>query len=203
MSDLLKRTMDILVSASLLVVTTPLWVVIAVAIRIESRGPVFYRAVRMGRNSESFAMHKFRTMRHAPDEQGPAITAGGDLRVTRVGSVLRRTKLDELPQLFDVLVGTMSLVGPRPEDPKYLPLYDDDTLRVLSMKPGISGPTAIAFRQEESLLAAVDDPEREYIERILPKKLQMDLQYVDDHSIGGDIKIMLETVKALFQRAAA
>jgi lipopolysaccharide/colanic/teichoic acid biosynthesis glycosyltransferase len=194
-----KRLFDLLVAAIGLVLTAPVTVLCAGAIKLGSRGPILYRATRVGKDGDAFTMHKFRTMTNVPEGGGSRITARGDARVTRMGRVLRASKLDELPQLWDVLRGDMSLVGPRPEDPHYVALYDEEQRRVLSVRPGVTGPTAIAFRHEEQLLAAADDPEHVYIHQVLPAKLAIDLDYVDHRSFLGDVAILLRTLTAVFR----
>lgn len=198
----MKRIFDLAMSLAGLVLTAPLWLVIALAIKTTSRGPVFYRATRAGRGGRRFTMHKFRTMTDVPDEERPRITVGGDVRVTSVGRWLRAAKLDELPQLYDVLVGNMSLVGPRPEDPHYVGGYDERQRQVLSVRPGITGPTAIAFRHEEKMLSSASDPERVYVEEILPAKLEMDLAYVHTRSFSGDVAVLMQTLISIFKRDA-
>jgi lipopolysaccharide/colanic/teichoic acid biosynthesis glycosyltransferase len=195
-----KRLLDIVIASFVLVITSPILLVAAVAIAVASPGPVFYRAERIGKDGIPFTMWKFRTMR-VSDDPGAAITKGGDPRITPVGRVLRKMKLDELPQLMNVVKGDMSLVGPRPEAPKYVMNYTSEQRRVLSVRPGVTGPAAIAYRHEEAILAAADDLEKTYVEVVLPEKLQMDLQYVERHTLGGDLAIMARTLRALFVRS--
>lgn len=197
--DAVKRVFDVVVATLAIIVTVPLWFVIAVAIKAASRGPVIYRAARVGKNGRTFQILKFRTMTPDDGPAGPLVTRLGDPRVTFLGQWLRRTKLDELPQLVNVLRGDMSLVGPRPEDPHYVALYSDEQRRVLTVRPGIVGPAAIEYRHEEAVLASAEDFERAYIEVVLPRKLQIDLEYVDHHSLWGDVKILLTAADALFR----
>jgi lipopolysaccharide/colanic/teichoic acid biosynthesis glycosyltransferase len=191
-----------------LIVLAPLIVALAIAVRLTSRGPAFHRAERFG-PSGKFRLHKLRTMERDAAARGPGITAAGDSRVTRLGRFLRRTKLDELPQLWDVVRGEMALVGPRPEDPRYVDLSDPLHREVFAVRPGITGPTALEYRDEETLLAAAaldaaradgrtaatdDDLDRAYRETILPAKLAMDAEYIRSRSAGGDLAILGRTI---------
>jgi lipopolysaccharide/colanic/teichoic acid biosynthesis glycosyltransferase len=174
---------------------------IALVIRFDSPGPIFFRQVRVGRFGHEFRIHKFRTMHHDARAAGPLFTVSGDPRITRVGHWLRRTKLDELPQLLDVLAGDMSLVGPRPEVPHYVAMYPDGLRdRILSVRPGITDEASLAFRHESDLLAATTDPEADYVGLVLPAKLAIYRRYVDQHSMAGDIGILLRTLALMFKR---
>ena len=202
-SDGLKRALDIGLAGLGLLVLAPLLAVVALLIRLESRGPVFFRQTRVGRHGEPFRIFKFRTMEHAPQGGGPQLTVAGDERITRVGAVLRRTKLDELPQLIDVLRGTMSLVGPRPEVPRYVEHYPPgDRERVLSVRPGITDFASLRYRDENALLARASDPEREYLDVILPSKLRYALDYVDHGSVAGDLRVLGLTVRTVFSASS-
>jgi lipopolysaccharide/colanic/teichoic acid biosynthesis glycosyltransferase len=193
-----KRLLDLLLAGTGLVLLVPLLVLIALAIKLDSPGPVFYRQVRVGRCGREFRIHKFRTMTHNPADRGPQLTVGVDARITRVGAVLRRTKLDELAQLFDVLEGTMSLVGPRPEVPRYVALYPAALReKVLSVRPGITDFASIEYRDESTLLAQSRDPERTYREVILPAKLALQARYVDLCSLKTDLSILVRTLRKL------
>ena len=199
--DAAKRTLDVLLSALGLVVLSPLFAFIALRIKRDAPGPVFFRQQRVGRGGRLFRIHKFRTMRVTAD--GPQITAEGDARITASGRWLRRGKLDELPQLIDVLRGDMSLVGPRPEVPRYIALYPDDVrCAVLSVRPGITDRAALEFRDEERLLAAArargEDLESVYVRDVLPVKQRYYLDYVRRHSLAGDLCILLATLRTLF-----
>ena len=197
-SDLAKRALDLGLTLAALPLALPLMVAIALWVRLDSPGPALFRQERVGRGGCLFRIHKFRTM-HA-DGAGPQVTAAGDTRVTRAGRWLRRTKLDELPQLIDVLKGDMSLVGPRPEVPRYMALYPDEARqRILSVRPGITDRAAIEFRDEELLLAHATDPERVYVERIMPVKLRYYLDYVAQRTLIGDLRILFDTVRALLR----
>ena len=173
----------------------------ALAIKLDSPGPVFYRQVRVGLRGREFRIHKFRTMAHDPGDRGPQLTVGLDARITRVGAFLRRTKLDELAQLFDVFEGTMSLVGPRPEVPRYVALYPAALReKVLSVRPGITDFASIEYRDEGTLLARSADPERTYREVILPAKLALQARYVDRSGLGTDLVLIGRTVWAIIAR---
>jgi lipopolysaccharide/colanic/teichoic acid biosynthesis glycosyltransferase len=191
-----KRAFDIIVSAAGLLLLSPVLLLIALIVRLTSPGPVLYRARRVGRDGQEFTLCKFRSMVDA--RQGPAITGARDPRVTPVGRVLRRAKLDELPQLFNALRGDMSLVGPRPEDPRYVALYTPAQRAILAIRPGITSRASLEFRHEEALLAG-PDYETRYIQDIMPAKLAIDLDYMRRITLWGDIVIILRTLLALFR----
>ncbi len=175
-----------------LLLLAPVLLLAAAWVKLDSPGPALFRQTRVGRHGVPFTIHKFRTMRVAP---GAAITVGADPRITRSGQVLRQTKLDELPQLWDVLRGAMSLVGPRPELPRYVALYPADLReRVLAVRPGITDPASLAFSHEAELLAAAADPEREYREVILPAKLKLSADYAATASLATDLRLILATL---------
>lgn len=195
-----KRLLDLLVTLLLLPVALPLMAAIALWVRLDSPGPALFRQQRVGRGGRLFRIHKFRTMQQA--EGGPQITARGDARITRAGRWLRAAKLDELPQLIDVLRGDMSLVGPRPEVPRYMALYPDEARRlILSVRPGVTDRATIEFRDEERLLAAASDPERAYVEQVMPIKQRYYLDYVARRSLAGDVGILIDTLRAVLGRA--
>ena len=189
-----KRTFDCIVALFGLIVTSPVMVGAAVAVRLSSSGPVLHRGRRVGRDGHVFEVLKFRSMR--VDVVGSAVTAADDPRVTRAGAVLRRFKLDELPQLWNVLAGEMSIVGPRPEDTSYVVAYTDDQRRILRWRPGITSPASIRFRHEEHLLAAADDRVAAY-EQISAEKIDTDIAYFEWASLIGDIGILLRTLVAV------
>jgi lipopolysaccharide/colanic/teichoic acid biosynthesis glycosyltransferase len=195
---MLKRPFDLLASAIGLVFLSPLFALIALLIRLSSPGPIFYRARRVGRCGREFTLYKFRSMVANADRQGPGITTAGDPRVTPIGRVLRRTKLDELPQLWNVLRGDMSLVGPRPEDPRYVALYTPEQRRVLDVRPGITSLASIEYRHEEAVLRGPDWEQR-YIREVMPAKLTIDLRYVQQATLFTDLLIILRTLLALFR----
>ncbi len=196
----MKRFLDLVVSGAGLVMMSPVLLAAAIAIKLESPGPAFYSGRRVGKDGRPFQIVKLRTMRPGADRQGPAVTAGDDPRITAVGRLLRRTKIDELPQLFNVLKGEMSLVGPRPEHPDYVERYTPEQRRVLSVRPGITGPTALAFVDEEELLRGTD-AQAVYLDQVMPQKLAVDLEYVDKASLAGDIRLLGRTVLVLLRRA--
>ena len=193
-----KRLFDLLLSGVGLVLLAPLMLVIALWIKLDSAGPVMFRQERVGRFGVPFRIHKFRTMVDAP---GPQITVGADKRITRAGAVLRHFKLDELPQLIDVLRGAMSLVGPRPEVPRYVALYPAALRdKVLSVRPGITDLASIRFRDENALLSAASDPEREYTEVVMPAKLRYAAEYVEHATLATDLRLIGLTIKTLLRR---
>lgn len=196
-----KRVFDLLAAGVGLVVLSPLLAAIAFAVKLDSPGPVFFRQQRVGRHGVPFRIHKFRTMAHDPAAGGPQITVGADPRITRVGAFLRRHKLDELPQLIDVVQGTMSLVGPRPEVPRYVALYPG-TLRdkVLSVRPGITDPASLAFSDEAEQLARCADPEREYVQVVMPRKLALAARYAEGSTLVQDLRILWLTLRRLAAR---
>jgi lipopolysaccharide/colanic/teichoic acid biosynthesis glycosyltransferase len=190
------------IAAVALLLLSPLLAAIALAIKLDSRGPVFFRQERVGRGGAPFRIHKFRTMVHAPQSDGPLLTVGADARITRVGARLRRSKLDELAQLIDVLQGTMSLVGPRPEVPRYVAMYPRELReQVLSVRPGITDPVSIEFRDESEQLAMSADPEREYVERILPLKLERAARYARNATLASDVAVLWRTLRLVAGRS--
>ncbi len=190
----MKRLFDIVASGLGLSFLSPLFLIVAIWIKLDSPGPVFFRQVRVGRFNKDFRIFKFRTMRVGSDK-GSQITIGGrDPRVTRAGYWLRKFKIDELPQLINVFIGDMSLVGPRPEVRRYVDLYTPEQMHVLDVRPGITDAASIKFRNESEFLKQVEDPEKHYIEVIMPMKLDLYLQYANYHSFKGDIRLILETI---------
>jgi len=198
-----KRLFDLLLAGAGVLLLAPLLVVIAMWIKLDSRGPALFRQERVGRFGVPFQIHKFRTMVDDPSARGPQITVGNDARITRAGRFLRHYKLDELPQLFDVLRGAMSMVGPRPEVPRYVALYPAALRdKVLSVRPGITDLASIEFRDENALLSKAADPEREYIEVVLPAKVRYAAEYVDHATLRTDLRLMRLTLRALVMREA-
>jgi lipopolysaccharide/colanic/teichoic acid biosynthesis glycosyltransferase len=195
-----KRLFDICASGVGLMILLPLFLAVSVAVRLDSRGPIFFRQERVGRYGKPFRIHKFRTMVVDAEARGMQITVGADSRVTRVGMFLRRYKLDELPQLIDVLLGKMSLVGPRPEVPRYVACYPDDVRDlVLSVRPGITDRASIEFKDENEILGRADNPQHAYVEQVLPIKLRYYVDYVRNRSFLGDIKIIFFTLAAIIR----
>ncbi|HXS83346.1 MAG TPA: SDR family NAD(P)-dependent oxidoreductase [Methylomirabilota bacterium] len=199
----MKRALDVVLSALGLAVLWPAFLVFAALIKAEDGGPVLFRQQRVGRNLKTFFILKFRTMRVDAAESGPAITVRGDDRVTRAGRLLRPLKLDELPQLWNVLVGDMSLVGSRPEVPRYVDLYRAEYTEILKIRPGITDPASIRYRDENQLLDRAEDAERDYVERILPEKLRLSRHYTRNASVGWDIQLVITTLASLFYPARA
>lgn len=173
---------------------------VAVAVKCSSRGPVFFRQVRVGKNGRKFRIYKFRTMVADAEKKGMQITVGGDSRVTGIGRVLRKTKVDELPQLFNVFAGQMSFVGPRPEVPHYVEMYSDYQKNVLRIKPGITELASIVYRDENDVLAKSEDPERTYIEEIMPEKIKLNMQYMQKMNVFYDIYLIFRTFAAVLKR---
>ena len=199
-----KRIFDLVFSALALLLLAPMFALVALAIRWDTPGPVFFRQDRVGRLGRPFRIRKFRTIMVNAPSQGPALTIGQDPRITRVGVWLRRTKLDELPQLRDVLQGHMSLVGPRPEVPQYVALYPPELReRVLAVRPGITDPVSLKLADEARVLAASSDPERTYREELLPAKLREAVAYAEQASLWSDLRIIAATVHALWFKASA
>ena len=189
----MKRLFDIIASGLGLLVLSPLFLVLAIWIKLDSKGPVFYRQVRVGKDNKDFRIFKFRSMRVGSDK-GSLVTIGGrDPRITRSGYIIRKLKLDELPQLINVFVGDMSLVGPRPEVRHYVNYWTPEQMRVLDVRPGITDPASIKFRNENELMEQAEDPEDYYINVIMQEKLKLYLDYVDHHTFWGDIALIFKT----------
>lgn len=195
-----KRAFDLVCTVPSLVLLAPLFLGIALLVKVADGGPVFYRQVRAGYRGRPFRLWKFRTMIPDAEKRGPPITVGSDSRITRVGVLLRRFKLDELPQVFNVLVGEMSLVGPRPEVPRYVRRYTREQRRVLDLVPGVTDPASLRYRQEATLLGQTADPERRYLEDVLPEKIRLSLDYAARATRWSDLWIVLRTLGALVRR---
>ena len=193
----MKRIFDVTASGLGLLLLSPLFLIVAIWIRLDSPGPVFYRQTRVGRYNKDFRLLKFRSMRIGSDKKGLITVGGRDPRVTRSGYWIRKYKLDELPQLINVFKGDMSLVGPRPEVRKYVDLYTPEQLHVLDVRPGITDMASIRYRNENELLEQAADPEQFYRDTVMQDKLRINLEYVSDHSFFKDIKIILLTFKAV------
>ncbi|MFS2189109.1 sugar transferase [Mucilaginibacter sp. Mucisp84] len=194
-----KRLFDIGISLIALIMLLPLFILIAIAIKINSRGSAFYKQTRVGKDGNEFELFKFRTMYINSDRAGLLTIGSKDYRITSVGYWLRKYKLDELPQLLNVLKGDMSFVGPRPEVRKYVNLYTPAQLRVLSVKPGVTDWASIKYFDENDILAGSDDPEDMYIKVIVPSKISKNLEYIDNQDLFMDLKIILSTIKRIFQ----
>lgn len=195
-----KRLIDATLSLMALIVLSPILVIVGILIKCSSPGAILYWQDRVGRDGRIFKIAKFRSMVADADRRGSGITVSGDPRVTSLGAFLRVTKIDELPQLWNVLTGQMSLVGPRPELPQYVANYTMEQRRVLSVRPGITDHASIRYRYEESILAQSDDPEQHYRNVVLPDKLALNLQYVRDMSLPVDIKLVIQTITSLFKQ---
>jgi lipopolysaccharide/colanic/teichoic acid biosynthesis glycosyltransferase len=195
-----KRLFDLCWTIPGLLVLSPAFLVIAVLIKLDDGGAVFFRQLRVGRYGRTFRVWKFRTMIPRAEQSGGPLTVGDDPRVTRFGRWLRHSKLDELPQLFNILAGQMSLVGPRPEVPHYVALYTPDQRRVLDLVPGITDPASIAYRNESALLAQAPDWERQYIEVIMPEKIRLNLEYAAQATRWKDFVVVADTLRSLVSR---
>jgi lipopolysaccharide/colanic/teichoic acid biosynthesis glycosyltransferase len=194
LQHVVKRTIDVTASCFGIWATLPLVLAAGAAVKIDSDGPVLFRSPRVGKDRKLFHLYKLRSMQVASPDAGPQVTAGTDDRITRVGRFLRKTKIDELPQLFNVLKGEISLVGPRPEAPKYVAMYPREYDKILSVKPGLSDRATLEFVGEEELLSGSEDPEKRYIEEIMPRKMAHYLRYVDSQNLLEDIDIIARTL---------
>jgi lipopolysaccharide/colanic/teichoic acid biosynthesis glycosyltransferase len=190
----MKRTFDIIAAAIGLLLFAPLFLVIALVIKLDSVGPVFFRQTRIGRSFQPFEIFKFRTMVQEAPLLGKPITCGNDSRITRAGQFLRKAKLDELPQLMNVLKGDMSFVGPRPEMPQYVELFRRDYVDILTVRPGITDPASLKYRDEAALLGKAENPEEEYVRRVLPDKIQLAKDYLQHSSLCFDVAVILKTL---------
>ena len=195
---MLKRSFDIFFSFFGLIILSPLFLLIFVMVKTDSKGSVIYKQTRVGKNGKDFAVLKFRSMKQDSDSKGLLTVGGKDPRITKTGYFIRKYKLDELPQLINVLKGDMSFVGPRPEVRKYVLLYDEVQKKVLDVNPGITDVASIKYRNENELLEGSEDPETFYIKEIMPVKLKMNLEYINDRSFFKDIKVILNTLKTVF-----
>jgi len=195
-----KRAFDCVAATAGLLCLSPILVVVAILIKLETRGPVLFRQERVGKGFRSFRIYKFRTMVVDAPQFGAAITCGEDPRITRVGRVLRNTKIDELPQLFNVLRGEMSIVGPRPEVPTYVNRFRPQYERILQVRPGITDPASLRFRDEAAILGKYSNPEEAYVTSVLPDKLRLGEEYLRGSSLLSDLAVIVKTVAALFGR---
>jgi len=193
---MLKRLFDIVLSLLGIIILFPFLLVIAAMVGVTSPGGIFYLQTRVGRHGKDFSLIKFRTMRDGAEKKG-LLTVGADPRITRVGSFLRRYKLDELPQLINVLTGSMSLVGPRPEVRKYVNLYTPEQLKILDVKPGITDYASLEYFNENDLLAASHDPEQTYIQEVMPAKLKLNSRYIAEAGLATDLRIIFATLRKI------
>lgn len=191
------RGFDLFAAGMGLLVLSPLLAIIALLIRVTSPGPALFHQQRVGRDGRPFSIYKFRTMLHDAEAVGGQLTVRGDPRITPLGAILRRFKIDELPQLVNVVKGDMALVGPRPEVPRYVARYDARQRDVLRVRPGITDPASVAFRDENRLLAASSDPERTYVEEVMPAKLAMNLEYLERRTFLSDIAVIVRTLRRI------
>jgi lipopolysaccharide/colanic/teichoic acid biosynthesis glycosyltransferase len=191
----MKRIFDIIASALGLLLLSPLLLILALLVVSGSQGGAFYRQTRVGKDARPFTLYKFRSMRPASDQQGLLTVGARDNRITRTGYFLRKYKLDELPQLWNVLRGDMSLVGPRPEVPRYIDMLNEEQRRILSVRPGLTDYASLEYFEEDELLAQSDDPEKTYIREILPTKVELSLRYIDERSFSKDLQVIWKTVK--------
>lgn len=190
----MKRLFDIVGALLLLGLTSPIWLFAMVGVALSGRGGIFFKQTRIGLGGREFGLLKFRSMRPNSEAQGQLTVGARDPRVTNVGQLLRKTKLDELPQLINILKGEMSLVGPRPEVAKYVAMYTTEQRKVLEVRPGLTDYASLEYFEESALLGASDDPEATYIEQIMPAKLALNMRYIHDSGLGVDLKILLRTV---------
>jgi lipopolysaccharide/colanic/teichoic acid biosynthesis glycosyltransferase len=193
----LKRVVDVVAATAGIILLSPLLLAAAAAVRLTSRGPVLFLQTRIGRNMRPFKICKFRTMVDGGHQRGAQVTAGRDPRITPVGKLLRKTKIDELPQLFNVVMGDMSLVGPRPEVPRYVDMFRDDFEYILEFRPGITDLASIEYRDEQEVLGAAADPEAEYVSNVLPRKLDLCKRYVREWSLLRDFALILKTLMCI------
>lgn len=196
---MIKRGFDVILSSFGFISLLPISMLIALLITLDSKGPVFYRGIRIGRFGRPFRIYKFRTMVADAENIGGPSTANDDPRITRVGKALRKYKLDELPQLINVLKGEMSLIGPRPEVPHYVAMYNEEERAILQLRPGLTDWASLWNSDEGSILAGSDDPDKAYLELIRPTKIKLQLEYVTNHSLWVDLKILILTVLKVFQ----
>ena len=195
----MKRIFDIISSLIVLILFSPFFIIIALVISIDSRGGIFFKQTRIGRNRCEFGLYKFRTMKPDSESKGQITVGGRDPRITRVGRFLRKFKLDEFPQLINVVLGQMSIVGPRPEVKKYVDLYSEEQLKVLSVRPGLTDFASIEYMDENELLGKSDDPDKTYIQEVMPAKLELNLKYIHQQSFGLDLKLIFKTIGKLFR----
>lgn len=194
---MVKRTLDILAASVGLVLLSPLLIVVAIGVKLTSPGPALFKQERIGRGFRPFLIHKFRTMVQDAPRRGGPITFGDDPRITRLGRILRKTKIDEFPQLFNVLRGDMSIVGPRPEAPRYVEMFRSDYEEILRVRPGITDLASLKYRDEATLLGLAANPEEEYVQRILPEKIRLAKEYIEKASFLVDLTIIIRTALSI------
>ncbi|MBR1564269.1 MAG: sugar transferase [Paludibacteraceae bacterium] len=194
----MKRLFDILFSFCAIILLIPVFIIIGIWIILDSHGGIFYSQIRVGRNNRDFRLYKFRTMYTDSDKQGLITIGDNDSRITKAGRIIRKYKIDELPQLLNILVGDMSFVGPRPEVRKYVNMYNAEQLHVLDVRPGLTDAASIKYRNENQILAQQTNPDQYYINVIMPDKLNINLQYVHTHTLCNDLRLILLTAKTVF-----
>ena len=194
----IKRLFDIIASSIGIIILSPIFIGVSIAIKIDSKGSIFFKQARVGKDGKIFNILKFRTMVINAEELGQQITVGKDKRITKVGMFLRKAKIDELPQLINVFKGDMSLVGPRPEVPKYVKMYNEEQRRVLNVRPGITDIASLRYKDENDILGKVENPEEYYINTIMPDKLKLNLEYVEKSNILFDIFLIIKTIIKCF-----
>lgn len=194
----IKRLADIFSSLIVLIIFSPFFLIIAFLIVIDSRGGVFYKQLRVGKNGKEFYLFKFRSMKSGADKTGQ-LTIGNDARVTKIGKFIRKTKLDEIPQLINIIKGDMSVVGPRPEVPKYVAMYSPEQKKVLTIRPGLTDYASLEYFDEQKILGQSSDPENAYITEVMPKKIAMSLNYIQNSSFLVDLKLILQTIARIFK----
>jgi lipopolysaccharide/colanic/teichoic acid biosynthesis glycosyltransferase len=197
----MKRLFDIFAAAAVLILLSPLLFLAALLIRLDSSGPIFFRQERIGKEFRPFWIYKFRTMSDGADKRGPLVTVGDDERITRVGRVLRKSKIDELPQLINILKGEMSVVGPRPEVRSYVELFHDDYQEILKVRPGLTDLASLKYRNEAEILGRSTKPREDYISLILPDKIALGKKYVHNSSLGFDLELIFRTLVKLAARS--
>ena len=190
----MKRLFDITASFFGIIILSPLLIFIGLWVELSSKGGVFYKQIRVGKNNKDFKLYKFRSMRVNSDKQGLLTVGSKDSRITKAGYFIRKYKIDELPQLFNVLKGDMSFVGPRPEVRRYVDLYSKEQMKVLSVRPGITDPASIKYRNENDILSSASNPEEYYIQHIMPDKLKINIDYINTQTFIKDIKIIFQTI---------
>ncbi|MCP4367665.1 MAG: sugar transferase [Deltaproteobacteria bacterium] len=196
----MKRLFDIFFSTIGLIILLPLFAVVAILVKLESDGSVLFQQQRIGKNFRSFRIYKFRTMTVDAEKKGPQITVGGDKRVTGIGKILRKCKIDEFPQLINILKGEMSFVGPRPEVRKYVELFKSDYEKLLKIRPGITDPSSLKYSKEEDVLSLSKNWEEDYIKMILPEKIKLSSHYVDNHNCFTDLSLIFKTVFKIYEK---
>ncbi|MGU8558622.1 sugar transferase [Clostridium perfringens] len=198
MLNIIKRMFDLFFSLIGIIITIPILILVSIMVKLTSKGPIIFKQERVGKNKKIFYIYKFRTMTDCDDKASDRqVTVINDQRITRIGRILRKYKIDELPQLYNVLKGDMSFVGPRPEVKKYVKFYEEEYDEILKIKPGITDLASIEYIDENTIISKYSDPEKIYIEKVLPKKLMLNKRYIEEMSIKNDILLILKTIKKI------